>query len=135
MRSPTPCMRQVMPLRQTGTSAPMRKAGGGDRPHRPTSMPASLRKPLRAAAALAEPPPMPEATGRFLVRCTATGGSARPRAAAMACAASQALAMMLPEASGRAAAKGPSAVMAKCAAGVKRSQSPTSAKATIESSS
>ena len=132
MRSPTPCMRQARPPRQTGTSAPMARPAAMISSSM-SAMPARLRKPLRAAAALAEPPPMPEATGRFLSRWTATGGSALPRLAAMASAADHDFAMMLSDAGGRAAAKGPPTVIVILCAGAKVSQSPTSAKATIES--
>lgn len=74
-RSPTPPMRLGRPARQTGTSAPNVSAipgkSGGASFH-------SLHSSRRAAAASAEPPPMPDATGRFfssLARAVATQGA------------------------------------------------------------
>ncbi len=60
-------MKQAADKTQAGTSEP-RPAAMSRRPASSLSKFHSRRKPRSAAAASAEPPPIPDATGKFLVR-------------------------------------------------------------------
>ena len=69
--SPRPVPTAVPPISANGTSAPSREARRCSSAW-PTSVPHSASHATRAAAASADPPPMPPATGTFLrmSRCT-----------------------------------------------------------------
>ena len=84
-RSPIPPIRAVCPARQTGTSAPSLAARLASRPGAGLCR-QSRHSSRKAAAASADPPPMPDATGRCFssTRCRRgdhTDSAARARAA------------------------------------------------------
>ena len=84
MRSPTPCMRQVTPARQTGTSAPMRKAAAAmsaiDRRDA-----CELQEALEGGRRIGRPAADAGGHGQVLGEVHGTrAASMRPRAAAMA---------------------------------------------------
>ena len=128
--SPIPVIRTVSPARQTGTSAPRTNATPA-RADSSISTCHSRAHSRSAAAASAEPPPIPEATGRFFSRCSAASAGT-PQCNARALAARR---TRFSAAVPRAAAKGPETVRLSPSAGAMDNRSPTSAKATRLSSS
>ena len=121
-RSPMPATAEVRPARQTGPSAPSPAARGS----RSVSIPQSRESSLSAAAASAEPPPIPAATGRFF---SSTSRAPCPGASARA-----ARSTRLSASPASAPANGPATSRLSSSAGSPWSTSPASAKTTRLSS-